>query len=240
MANRTPTRQATNVSTGNVSSITVTLPSAPQAGELIIVQGAHSDEGFAVTSPAGFVEDGFDAGAGVVIIFSKVADGTEGTTFTLDAPGPGSFAARVSCWNDLEGFDDQGSGMSRSTGTIQSGTLNTTAGNEIFAAFAIRAAAMPSDGSWADEFNNPSAAKVSTSGSTFNQQLITANYTSAGAAVADTYTYTEAGGSTTAYGRLWSYTAGEPVNPDPDPPAEESPTSILTVEGWVPATTEIL
>lgn len=224
MAARTPTITANATSTADTDTLTCNFGGTATSGHRIVVIAAHSDD-FPAT-PAGYTLDSFDAGAGVVSFFSKQSDGTE-TSVTVTAPSGGAMAIWVGIYSDLGAHTDSGTGMSNGTGAIGSGTITVTADDEIFAGFAIRSPTLPTSGTWGGVLAGSTNA-FNTSGSANNLRLVVANYTSEGAGVSDTYSYTP-GGTTTSFGQLNSYAPGDGGgDPEPDPDQLATPTVSVT------------
>jgi hypothetical protein len=166
--------QAVQQSAGPVTSISVTLGSAPVVGEKLLAFVHHSDDYPA--GPAGWMKDMEEAGNSVVQVWSRTVDGSEGSTFTFTAPSPGGMAVRVMRWSGLGAVDNTSSGGSNVTGAINLGP--TTAGlNTInFAVVGLRASTLPlTDAAWTNGFVQVGP-DVKSTGSGFKAHLAVASF----------------------------------------------------------------
>lgn len=189
----TGTAAAATSATG--TSVTVTLGSAPVAGERLIAVVEHTDD--YPNTPSGWTLVDSSAITGVTSMFTKVASGSEGTSLVFTAPTSGAMSARVMRYTGLGAVHSEAANSAEGTNQILFGNLITTdpdvfvvAGAGLHSSTALPA----SDVTWNSSFTPVAADVKSPSGTKLSMLgVATRTLTSAGTLSGVTASFTPVG-----------------------------------------------
>lgn len=125
-----------------VTSLTATTTTPIAAGETLVAIVGHTDD-FPAT-PAGWDKRREIVTTGVMSVFTRAADGSEGSTVTFTAPSAGGMGLRLLRYTGLGAFQGAATGQSESSGTFNTGNLTTAAADVLLiAAGHVHAGTLP-------------------------------------------------------------------------------------------------
>ncbi|CAM5594202.1 hypothetical protein RLIN73S_00981 [Rhodanobacter lindaniclasticus] len=144
-------QQQVSLGSASGSTLSLTLASAPVAGNTLVLYKAQSDTNTPSSIPGWTTVSTTFSGAttGRRAIYKRTADGTEGTTITI-ATSPGNFGFAVQEWQgSMDVTAAEAGNAAAGTGTFSVGTLSAPATKSVPAIFTMFNGASPtSAASW--------------------------------------------------------------------------------------------
>jgi len=198
----------TPATTATTTGTAMNLPASITSGNLLVLAIAHrhTTDG-SVTSVAGFTEQADDGTTSHLAIYTRTADGTEGSTVTATFGGTGHTAA--TCWeiSGWDGFVASVANVSGSPTTHDPASISTGVGSRECLMLALDASQSQTVtvSSYPSGYSNGTSLRSAASGSALRLNSATLEVT---ASSEDPGAFTLSGGTTGAVGGILIYAAG--------------------------------